>query len=88
MREFLLSELKCRMFYRFKYIFVDLSNSKNGIFLQLLDSKDFINILTEIHPFNSLLTAAYFINSIGFDYFFEFFIWKGQIKGIKNSSKL
>ncbi len=76
------------MLDRFKNIFVDLSNSKNWIFLKLFDGKDFINIFTKVHPFNSLLAASYLINTICFDYFFEFFVRKGQIQRIENSSKL
>lgn len=64
------------MFDGFKHVLIDLGNSENGIFLELLDSKDFVDIFAEIHPFYSLLTATHLIDPVSFNYLFKFLFCK------------
>ena len=76
------------MFDRLENRFFNLRNSAKRIFLQLLNRKYFINILTEIHPLDPLLTAIHRINSIYFYQLFVLIFTEIQIQSAHYSSEL
>lgn len=76
------------MFDRLKNCLFDLVDSAKRIFFKLFNSKDFINIFTKIHPFDSFFSAAHWINTIYFNELFVLIFRKVEIHAAKNSSEL
>ena len=76
------------MFDWFEYTFLNLSNSKNRIFLKLFGSKNFINIFTEVHPLDSFFSATNLVNSISSDNLLVFLVSEAQIERVQNFSEL
>lgn len=73
---------------RLKNCLFDLPNPQQWIFLQLFNGEDLINILTEIHPLDSLLSSSISINMVNLQKLLELFISQIDVQSIQDPSEL